>query len=771
MNWGAYDFVVIDESHNFRNNKLATQRPGDTERRRSRYERLMEDIISSGVRTKVLLLSATPVNNQLADLRNQISFIAGNDVARNSDADAAFSENLKIHSVKETTRQAQTHFTSWAKKPAAKRKTRDLISAIGGDFFKLLDGLSIARSRRQVSSYYTDEMKHLGGFPKRPSPKAIHPPIDLSERFLSFEQLDDEISKLRLALYHPSSFLRADLPTALREAYEDRIHGGFTQEGRERILIAMMKTNFLKRLESSVDSFRLTLKRTIDKIDRLEQRISDFEQHVDDNPEIDFDSLTPDQFEDPDFEQDEFTIGGRRRIYLGHLKLPEWLQAVRHDRTQLQFLLEKTKTVSPVRDGKLTELKRLIESKCSQPTTNRDGEQNRKVLVFTAFADTARYLYEHVGAWARSELNLETALVCGDGGNSTSLGRSDYDDILTNFSPSSKRRTDQKSHFREQTKEIDLLIATDCISEGQNLQDCDLLVNYDIHWNPVRIIQRFGRIDRIGSRNDSVQLVNFWPVADLDQYLQVKHRVESRMALVDMTATQTDNLLETTQLEDLIKEDLLFRDRQLKRLKDEILDLEDFDDQVSLTDFSLDEFRLDLLRYLEANRSELEESAEGVYAVVAPKSEVPFSQPGVLFCLRLRAGSQDAVGTGESSKLNPLAPYYLVYVHDDGNVRFTFAQPKQTMLLLRDLAADEPHAIEHLCNLFDARTSDGADMSYYEELLRKALASIESTFRKRATSSLLFSRSAVLPTADQTPLSDGSDFDLVTWLVILEGNG
>ncbi len=348
-----------------------------------------------------------------------------------------------------------------------------------------------------------------------------------------------------------------------------------------------------------------------------------------------------------------------------------------------------------------TEFKNLIENKVSQPTTNRDGEQNRKVLVFTAFADTARYLYENVGAWARNELEMETALVCGDGGNSTSLGRTDYDDILTNFSPRSKRRADQKSHFREQSKEIDLLIATDCISEGQNLQDCDLLVNYDIHWNPVRIIQRFGRIDRIGSRNDTVQLVNFWPVADLDQYLQVKHRVEARMALVDMTATQTDNLLETTQLEELIKDDLLFRDRQLKRLKDEILDLEDFDDQVSLTDFSLDEFRLDLLRYLEANRSELEESAEGVYAVVVPKPDVPVSQPGVLFCLRHRAVSQVAVGTGESAKLNPLAPYYLVFVLDDGTVRFTFAQPKQTMLLLRNLAAEQPNAIEGLENAWN----------------------------------------------------------------------
>ena len=651
LNWGAYDFIVIDESHNFRNNKLAVQRSGDTERRRSRYERLMEDIIAAGVRTKVLLLSATPVNNQLADLRNQISFIAGADVARNGVADAAFRENLGVASVRETTRKAQTHFTYWSKKPTGERKTKDLISAIGGDFFKLLDGLSIARSRRQIASYYSAEMKKLGGFPKRPAPIAIHATIDLSQKFLSFEELDDNISKLNLSLYHPTAYLRGDLPHEIRDQYQDQRLGGFTQEGRERILIAMMKINFLKRLESSVDSFRLTLQRTIDKIDRLEKRITDFENHLNENPDIDYDSLTPDQFEDPDFDADEFTIGGRRRIHLGHLKLPEWLKEVRHDRTQLQFLLEKTQVVTPARDGKLAELKILISSKANQPTVNRDGKPNRKVLVFTAFADTARYLYQQISEWAHNELNIQTALVCGDGGNRTSLGKSDYDSILTNFAPLAKRRSEQRGQFPEQDVEIDLLIATDCISEGQNLQDCDLLVNYDIHWNPVRIIQRFGRIDRIGSRNETVQLVNFWPVADLDKYINVKHRVEARMALVDLAATQSDNLLDPGQLEDLIKEDLLFRDRQLKRLKDEVLDLEDFDDSISLTDFSLDEFRLDLLRYLEANRSELEESPEGVYAVVPPKSEVPAAQPGVLYCLRHRS-----VTTGGEKASLPIRP-------------------------------------------------------------------------------------------------------------------
>ena len=764
VNWGNYDLVVIDESHNFRNNALAAQRPGDKKPRRTRYQRLMEDIISSGVKTKVLLLSATPVNNQLSDLRNQISFIAGGDVARDDKADAAFTNTLGIATVRETTRMAQTHFTNWAKRPPAERKTRDLLAALGGDFFKLLDGLSIARSRRQIAEYYKTEMARLGGFPHRPPPLALHPPIDLHQGFLSFEQLDAEISRLELALYHPTSKLRDDLPQAVRDQYLDKIHGSFTQEGREGILIKMMRVNFLKRLESSVDSFRLTLGRTIAKINDLEKRITDFEEHRDTNPDVDYDSLTPAEFEDPDFEGEDFTIGGKRRIHLGHLKLPEWLKAVRHDRAQLQFLLEKTEIVKPARDGKLAELRGIIERKAAKPSVNLDGEQNRKVLVFTAFADTAKYLHRELLPWARG-LGLHVALVVGDGSNAATLGTTDYDDILTNFSPRAKRRAEQITRFPNQAEEIDLLIATDCISEGQNLQDCDLLINYDIHWNPVRIIQRFGRIDRIGSRNAAVQLVNFWPVADLDRYLNVKHRVEARMALVDLSATQTDNLLDPGQIEDLIKEDLLFRDRQLKRLKDEVIDLEDLDDNVSLTSFSLDEFRLDLLAYIESRKDELEQAPPGLYAVVPPESKSAACQPGTLFCLRrnVKNGSAPA----DSQNLNPLAPHYLVYVHDDGTVRFSFAQPKECLLLLRDLCAQRESAVEKLCDLFDAKTKDGADMSHYDGLVQKALASIARTFQRRATAALLSGRGGVLPTAAETPQADSDDFELITWVVIL----
>ncbi len=764
LNWAAYDLVVIDESHNFRNNKQATQRAGDTEERRTRYQRLMDDIIKAGVKTKVLLLSATPVNNQLADLRNQISFIAGGDVARDEEANAAFELNLGVASVRDTTRLAQTQFTRWADpaRPPGQRKTRDLIAAIGGDFFKLLDGLSIARSRRQIATYYAAEMTKLGGFPKRPPPKAIHAPIDLKKTFLSFEQLDDEISALRLALYHPTSFLRSDLPAEVATAYEDKILGGFTQAGREKILVAMMKVNFLKRLESSVDSFRQTLERTIDKINTLEKRIVAFELHVDQNPDLDFDSLRPDDFEDPDFDGEEFTIGGRRRIHLGHLKLPEWLKAVRTDRTQLQFLLEKTAAVSAKRDGKLAELKKLIADKVAQPTINRDGKPIKKVLVFTAFADTARYVYDNLATWARTELKIHAALICGDGGNVCDIGRSDFDDILTNFAPIAKRRADQIAAFPEQKAEIDLLIATDCISEGQNLQDCDLLVNYDIHWNPVRIIQRFGRIDRIGSRNEAVHLINFWPVADLDRYLGVKHRVEARMALVDLSATQSDNLLDTTQLEDLIKDDLLFRDRQLKRLKDEVLDLEDLDDSVSLTDFSLDEFRQDLINFLRSHEDELKSAPSGLYAVVPPVKDIPMAAPGVIYCLRQKTMTD----ASRNERINPLQPHYLAYVQDTGEVRLAFTQAKTVLNLFRELALGKKEPYEELCRLFDRNTEQGASMQHYSGLLTRMIESTSGVFQQKLATGLQGSRSFVLPVADVQPQSR-SEFELVTWLVLL----
>ena len=565
LNWGNYGLVVIDESHNFRNNAVGKEKD-DGSRRRSRYERLLEDVIQSGMKTKVLLLSATPVNNQISDLRNQISLIAGGDVARSEDPahDGAFREKLGVPSVKETARQAQAKFTAWTKKPPADRKTRDLIHQLGSDFFKLLDGLSIARSRAQIKRYYSKELATLGGFPERTKPHAEYPEIDALGQFLTFSQLDDKISGLTLSLYHPSSYLRSDLSQSVLDQYAQRI-GNFTQEGRERILISMMKVNFLKRLESSIDSFRLTLSRTIEKIDSLKAKIESFQAAKLVNPTFDFANLSDEDFDDLDLDPEDLKIGGKHRISLEHLNLPDWKLAISQDRDQLQYLLDHAQPISQERDAKLIRLRELVEQKLSNPSTNRDGQPIRKVIVFTAFADTAQYLWRTLAEPLHAETGRHAGLIAGGGTYRTTLGKTDFEHILTNFSPRSKGRDRQPE--LPQDEEIDLLIATDCISEGQNLQDCDYLINYDIHWNPVRIIQRFGRIDRIGSRNERVSLVNFWPTQDLDAYLNVKHRVEARMALVDLTASGEDNLLNTEQFEDLIESDLHYRNKQLKRLQ------------------------------------------------------------------------------------------------------------------------------------------------------------------------------------------------------------
>ncbi len=767
INWGNYDLVVIDESHNFRNNAVGTA-DQDGKKRITRYERLMSEVVKQGIRSKVLLLSATPVNNQIADLRNQISFIAGGDVGRptdeaNAGADAVFAKTLGIPSIRETCRKAQAEFTLWTKLPPAARSTKDLLLRLGGDLFKLLDALSIARSRKQIERHYKAEMAHLGGFPKRLPPLSEYPVIDTLGKFPSFHQLDADISQLRLSLYHPSANLREDLPPETQAHYERKI-GNFDQKGRERILISMMKVNFLKRLESSIDSFRLTLERTVAKIDKLHQRMVDFEAHRDANPEVDFDLIDPGEVDDGETDPEEFRIGGRHRIHLAHINIPKWRKSLSHDRAELQSLLDRAKPVNTTRDAKLQRLKAILEQRFTHPDINRDGEPIRKVIIFTAFADTARYLHENLAKWAMETHQVHSALISGGGENRTSLGHTEFDEILTNFAPRAKGR--DKLPELPQDAEIDLLIATDCISEGQNLQDANLLVNFDIHWNPVRIIQRFGRIDRIGSRHDHVSLINFWPTADLDEYLGVKHRVEARMALVDLTASGEDNLLNTEQIEDLITNDLLYRNKQLKRLQNEVLDMEDLnEDGITLADFSLDDFRLDLLQFLEANREALENAPPGLYATVPPDPQIVKCQPGVLFCLRQRGQEQGRAA--DQSQINPLRPHFLLYVLDSGDVRFSFAQSKSVLQLFRDLAAGSEKADEALCDLFDHRTDHGNDMSHYSDLTRKALASIRRTFERRAAASLLSSRAGLLPTAAEIPAEEDDEFELLTWLVIL----
>ena len=747
INWGNYDLVVIDESHNFRNNTPGKKDEDGNLIRKSRYQRLMEDIIQSGIKTKVLLLSATPVNNNLKDLRNQIYLLT-------EGRDDAFVESLGVASLKNTLADAQRTFTDWAK-GERNRQTRDLLERLSSAFFKLLDELTIARSRKHIEKYYPDSLKdnEFGGFPERNKPISVYTEIDLKGQFMSYDELNDEISEYQLSLFNPSKYV---LPEYQSEYDMGQIRN-FTQSDREHYLIGMMKVNFLKRLESSIYSFGITMDRTIEKIERLEKRIKRFQEFRDENPDMDLEEVDIEALEDEEL-QEAMQVGKKLTFKMAHLDTKRWLKDLQRDRDQLELPRLYAKDITIDRDAKLEQLKELITKKIEQSTTDKKGKPNRKVLVFTAFADTAAYLYDALEQWASKQLGIHIAMVSGGtGGNKTTFGKSEFSNILTNFAPHSKKRHLMKSI--PQDEEIDLLIGTDCISEGQNLQDCDYLINYDIHWNPVRIIQRFGRIDRIGNINDSVQLVNFWPTPDLNRYIKLKNRVEARMALVDIAATQGDNLLAPEEIEDMLEDDLNYRDQQLLKLRDEVLDLEEFNESVALNEFTLDDFRIDLMNYIESNRKTLEDAPFGLYTVVPSHPDYQMITKGVIFCLRQKGDS-----TG-NEKINPLQPYFLVYIREDGEVRYTFAQPKQILEMYRLLCAGVKNPYEDLCALFDKQTNNGTDMTLYNDLLQKAVHSLSRTYRKRAVSNLLSGRGGTL-VKPQKQISNVTDFELITWLVI-----
>ena len=744
FNWGNFGLVVIDESHNFRNNTRGKRDEDGVPISRSRYERLMEDIVKSGVKTKMLLLSATPVNNDLRDLRNQLYFLT-------EEREDAFDESLGVANLRETITVAQTAFNKWAKRDST-RSSQNLLEELSTHFFKLLDGLTIARSRVQIKKYYPKSLRDLGGFPERSKPEAIYPDIDTCGEFMSYDMLNEEISQYQLSLYNPSKYVLAEY----QAKYDAHPDGHFTQASREHYLIGMMKVNFLKRLESSVHSFKITLERTLAKIEELENRILRFQEFRAENPNLDMDDIEIEAFEDEEL-QAAMQVGKKLVYEMAHLDVETWLEDLKHDRDQLEGPYRSAIKVEIDRDAKLAKLKELIETKVKYPTTTKKDLPNRKVLVFTAFADTAEYLYRALHEWARAELHVHIGMVTGTGANKTTLGKTNFIDILTNFSPIAKNRASDDS--MPQDEEIDLLIGTDCISEGQNLQDCDYLINYDIHWNPVRIIQRFGRIDRIGSVNKSVKLVNFWPTDDLNRYINLKNRVEARMALVDVTATQGDNLLDPDELQDVIAGDLRYRDQQLLKLQEEVLDLEEFNESVALNEFTLDDFRMELIKYIESNRKKLEDAPFGLYAVVPAPPTDSIIQPGVIFCLQQKSKSE------ENEKLNPTQPYFLVYVREDGEVRFSFAYPKQILEMFRQLCAAKNSPYDELCALFDECTANGADMSKYNRLLERTVRSITHTYKNRAFANLTSGRRGALPlVTDQ--VSGTTDFELVTWLVI-----
>ena len=748
FNWSSFDLIVIDESHNFRNEGREKRDDEGNLISRSRYRRLLEEVLKEGTKTKVLMLSATPVNTTLRDLRNQIYLMT-------QKREDAFGE-LGIGSVGNIFARAQKEFRKW-EKTIADGGTRDkavLLEQLGADFLAVLDAVTIARSRHHIRLYYPDFEKKHGAFPERAKPRNLHPPTDTMGA-LSYDQLHEAISKFRMAVYMPSQYVTD--PTELEK---EKRKLNFDQRDREKWLIGMIRVNLLKRLESSVDSFALTMERVIGKMDELDGLIERWEATGEGRHQFDMGFA--------DEEDDEFTVGQGAALYrMEHLDVPRLRDDLRADRDSFYAILRQARAVTPERDAKLRELECVLDEKVREAPQDREGRPNRKVLVFTTFSDTARYLYENLEEWAR-DVGISMALVAGSAGNRATAGSTRFEDILARFSPRSHGAVGDA----ETDDEIDIVIATDCLSEGQNLQDCDLVINYDIHWNPVRLMQRLGRIDRIGSTNREVRMVNFWPTKDLDRYLDLKNRVEARMMLADAAGTGADDPLGLDEVglddgREAAQAELRFRDRQLRKLRDETLDIEDVDDGVSLADFTLDDFLADLANYLQRHRKELEEAPFGILAVVPPWSERDGVcerprelQPGVIFCFKQR-------NSPEQPTPNQLQPYFLMYVRDDGTVRYGFKNAKETLGLFATVARGRDRVLRNLVEAFDSETEHGQRMAKYSGMVKEALESLVRAFRRTTLAGLTQRRGARVPKRSEQP-KGGEDFELVTWLVIRE---
>ena len=729
VNWGNYDLVVIDESHNFRNKK--TPRIGSE----TRYDRLMRKVIQEGVKTRVLMLSATPVNNRLADLRNQIAFVTeGDDTALLAQG---------IASIDSTTRLAQKQFNRWLDLADGDRAPARLIDMLGFDYFTLLDRLTIARSRKHIEKYYGT--LETGRFPQRLKPINIKSAVDRAGVFGSIREINTEIRRLNLAAYAPLRYVLPHQQAAYDNKYSTEIRGGagfFRQADREESLIHLIRVNVLKRMESAVSSFALTVQRQLGDVEATLARI---ESHVEALEEIDIADL---DLDDPAFES--LLVGRKVKVLLKDVDLIRWRQDLIEDRNRLARLHAAAAQVDATRDAKLIALRELLDHKCRHPI----NPGNRKVIVFTAFADTARYLYDQLAPWARTTLGIDTALVTGTGSNQTTLSglRKDLASILTSFAPRAKERP---AEYRTDG-DLDLLIATDCISEGQNLQDCDWLINYDIHWNPVRIIQRFGRIDRIGSPNERIQLVNFWPNMELEEYINLEQRVSGRMVLLDISATGEENLIEQDSGNPM--NDLEYRRKQLLKLQDAVIDLEDLSTGVSIADLTLTDFRIDLAQSLKAHPGVLESLPLGTGAVTTtPEAEIA---PGIIFCLR----AEGAAATRGAEAGYPLGAQYLVHVGDDGTVLLPYTQAKQILDRLKRLCLGRDLPDAGACARFDKATRQGEDMGTAQRLLAAAVASVIGKHAERAVASLF------TPGGTQAlkgEFAGSNDFEVIAWLAVL----
>lgn len=729
VNWGNYDLVVIDESHNFRNRKYKEE--GQT-----RYQKLLEDVMKKGVKTKVLLLSATPVNNELKDLKNQLDLIT-------EEQDDLLREN-GIESIQATINAAQRAVNRWGQLPEDVRTTTKLLDEIGMDYFQLLDSFTIARSRKHIEKYY--DIKKIGHFPIRLAPINEKPAIDILDIVPSMEDVNTEILRLNLAIYTLSKYVYPKF----MPFYEKKVNGGLSRSGREYGMVHLMKTSLLKRMESSVHSFQLTLGKMLQKTNDF---IALLEAHQEQSVNLSVDSIF-------DFEDDEtaaqFIGNNKAQVSLQHVDPKKWLSDLYADQEILQQLYETISQVTPDLDNKLDLLQKQVCEKIQNPI----NQQNKKIIIFTAFADTAHYLYNHLHTYLLDNYGVHTAVVTGSQKPKSTLKVNnnrnlDFLQILMYFSPRSK---DLAMIVEEAHPEIDILIATDCISEGQNLQDCDYLINYDIHWNPVRIIQRFGRIDRLGSQNKYIQLVNYWPPIELDAYINLESRVRDRMETLDISATGEENVISSKGAE---MQDLEYRRKQLEQLQTSILDIEDVNGSMSLTDFTLDDFRMDLLN-LESQYPQLSPLHQGTFSVVQnQKAELAdVIPPGMLLCFR-HSGEK-----GESD--NPIYPYYLVYVNEAGEIVYTSKQAKKILDAYRSLSLDKRTVDTQAYATFNQLWKQKANRELYQNLVQKALDHCRNREQEEAVQQT-FSFDFFSFENAVSDYEDGS-FELLSYLIILGGD-
>ena len=731
LNWGNYDLVVIDESHNFRNGGKSA---GDDEKE-NRYLRLLNKVVRNGVRTKVLMLSATPVNNRFNDLKNQLA------LAYEGNSEQINGKLNTDKPVEEIFRQAQRAFNAWSKRPSEERTTDNLLRELDFDFFELLDSVTIARSRKHIEKYY--DTADIGTFPTRLRPISLNPPLTDLKDAINYNEIFEQLMLLNLAIYTPSHYI---LPSKLAkyELYDnDEVSVGFTQANREQGIRRLMAINLMKRMESSVASFKLTLGRiktliasTIATIDNYNS-FSDTKLNLEDLSHItEFD-------EDDQNNDDLFSFGRKVKISLSDMDYKSWRRDLAKDKEVLDLLTIMVDDITPEHDSKLQKLFEVLSNKIQHPI----NLGNPKVIIFTAFSDTAEYLYENVSKYIKTKFKLDTAMVTGsvEGRSTVPKLRCDLNSVLTCFSPISK---DKHLLMPNDNTVIDILIATDCISEGQNLQDCDYLINYDIHWNPARIIQRFGRIDRIGSKNKCIQLVNFWPDVTLDEYIDLKSKVETRMKIVDMTATGDDNIISDEE-----KSDLEYRKAQLQRLQEEVVDIEDMSSGISIMDLGLNEFRLDLLEFIKEN-PDLEKAPLGIHAVAPATEDCP---PGVIYILKNRS---DSVNINNRNRLHP---FYMVYIDNDGEVICDHVSPKAMLDKMRLICRGRIEPIYELCRAFNKETRDGRNMTEFSQLLGEAISSIVNVKEQSDIDSFLGGEQISFVSSEIRGLDD---FELICFLVV-----